>query len=102
MSIYSIIEQAKMQDEEREISKDEEIYKTTGKNIAYDENMSDPLVPIDGTYSIEKNLTNAQMAKKKRIMDRQNEIRAKMKEQEQEKIRKHEEQFKNGLSFLEA
>lgn len=98
----SILEQAKMQDEEREIRKDEQIYQTTGKNIAYDENVSDPLVPIDGHYPNSHRLTNAQIAKKKRIMDKQKEIMENRNKNKEEKIKEHISDFKNGTSFLET
>ena len=73
--LFSILEQAKRQDEEREIQKDEQIYQTTGKNIAYDENAPDPLVPIDGRYEPGQNeLSNAQRAKIKRIVEKQKKL----------------------------
>jgi hypothetical protein len=99
----SIIEQAKEQDEEREIQKDEHIYRTTGKNIAYDENATNPLVPIDGYYLQEQNeLTNAQRAKVRRIIERQKELsKARYKKTEQ-KIEEHKMDFKNATSFLET
>jgi len=100
---YSIIEQAKRQDDEREIRKDEQIYQTTGKNIAYDENAADPLVPIDGYYQQEQSeLTNAQMAKVRRIIEKQKELSSARYKSTEQKIKEHKMDFKNGISFLET
>ena len=98
---FSIIEQAKIQDDEREIQKDEQIYKTTGKNMAYDEKVADPLVPIGGYYSSEKPLTNAQRAKVRRMIEKQKELTETRQEKTEEKIKKHKNDFENGISFLE-
>jgi len=99
--MQSIFEQAKRQDDEREVQKDEKIYETTGKNIAYDENTSDPLVPIDG-YRQETQLSMAQRAKAKRIMDKHKNLVKNRKEKIKQKIEEHTKNFKNGTSFLET
>jgi hypothetical protein len=99
----SIWEEAKRQDEEREIQKDEQLYKTTGKIVAYDENCDNPLVPLSPSEnSSENSLTKAQRAKIKRMMDFQKKIIQERKEEAKLKAKQRQEVSKNGIRFLDV
>lgn len=100
--MHSILEMAKLQDEERQIAIDEKIYLTTGRNVAYDEYATDPLVPIGGEHILTEKISEAQKRKIERMRIKQQEIINQRKAKIDQKVNCHKMESKNPINLIEA